>query len=76
MFIHCWNIKEVLKCLCKADFYAKVEKYKFHFKLVEYLRYILSSSRLIISDDKIRTIKDWPELNKVKDIQYFPNFYH
>ena len=41
MFTHYWHIKKVLKQLCKASFYTKVEKYKFYSELVEYLRYIL-----------------------------------
>jgi len=49
---HHQHIKEVLKCLCKADLYAKAEKYEFHSKLVEYLRYILSFSGLTMYNKK------------------------
>ena len=65
--------------LYKTSLYAKVEKYKFHSKLVEYLRYILSSSSLTMSNNKEKIIQDWPELKKVKDIQFFlgfANFYY
>ena len=51
-------VKEVLKHLCKAGLYAKAEKYKFHSKSVEYLEYILSSSALTMSNDKIKIIQD------------------
>jgi len=40
---------------------------------------ILSSSGLIMSDDKVKIIQDWLEPKKVKDIQFFTdftNFYH
>ena len=73
------HIKEVLKRLHKAGLYAKTEKYKFYSKSVEYLRYTLSSSGLIISDDKLKIIQDWQESKKVKDIQSFldfANFYY
>ena len=76
---HHQHVKEVLKCLCKAGFYTKAEKYEFHSESVEYLEYILSSSGLTMSDDKIKIIQDWPEPKKVKDIQSFlsfANFYH
>ena len=76
---HHQYIKEVLKHLCKANFYAKAEKCKFHSKLVEYLEYILSPSGLTMSNDKVKIIQDWPEPKKVKDIQSFlgfANFYH
>ena len=45
---HHWYVKEVLKYLCKAGLYAKVEKCEFHSELVEYLEYILSPSGLMI----------------------------
>ena len=76
---HHQHVKEVLKHLCKAGLYAKVEKCKFHSESVEYLGYILSPSGLTMSDDKIKIIQDWPEPKKVKDIQSFlgfANFYH
>ena len=71
---HHWHVKEVLKHLCKAGLYAKAEKYEFHSELVEYLGYILSSSGLIMSNDKVKIIQDWPEPKKVKNIQSFLGF--
>jgi len=65
MYKHCWYIKEVLKYLYKVDLYTKAGKCKFHSKLVEYLEYILSSSSLIMSDDKVKIIH-WLEPKKVK----------
>ena len=44
---HHWHVKKVLKHLCKAGLYAKVEKCEFHSELVEYLGYILSPSGLM-----------------------------
>ena len=76
---HHQHIKEVLKCLYKAGLYAKVEKYEFYSELVKYLGYILSSSGLTISDDKVKIIQDWLKPKKVKNIQSFlgfTNFYH
>jgi len=71
---HHQHVKEVLKHLCKASFYAKAEKCEFHSKSVEYLGYILSPSGLIMSDDKVKIIQDWLEPKKVKDIQSFLGF--
>ena len=70
---HC-HIKEVLKHSYNAGLYIKAEKYKFHSESVEYLRYILSSSGLTMSDDKVKIIQDWPEPKKVKDIEFFLGF--
>jgi len=79
MLEHHQHVKEVLKCLHKAGLYIKAEKCKFHFKSVEYLGYILSFSSLIMFDNKVKIIQDWPKPKKVKDIQSlldFANFYH
>jgi len=76
---HHQYIKVVLKCLCKAGFYAKVEKCEFYFELVEYLGYILSFSGFTMFNDKVKIIQDWQEPKKVKNIQSFlgfANFYH
>jgi len=67
-------VKEVLKCLCKAGLYAKVEKCEFYSELVEYLGYILSFSGLAMSNNKVKIIQDWLEHKKVKDIQSFLGF--
>ena len=71
---HHQYVKKVLKHLYKANLYTKAEKYKFYSKLVEYLKYILSSSGLTMSDDKVKIIQDWLEPKKVKDLD-FTNFY-
>jgi len=57
---HYWHVKEVLKHLCKTGLYIKAEKYKFYSKSVEYLeyRYILFSSGLTISNNKVKIIQD------------------
>ena len=79
IFEHHQHIKEVLNHLCKASLYAKVEKCKFHSESVEYLRYILSPSGLIMSDNKVKIVQDWLEPKKVNNIQFFlgfTNFYY
>ena len=53
---HHQHVKEVLNHLYKAGLYAKAEKCKFHSKPVKYLEYILSSSGLIMSDNKVKII--------------------
>jgi len=58
----------VLKRLRKTGLYAKAEKCEFHSDSIEYLEYVLSPAGLTMSDAKVKTIQDWPELKKVKDI--------
>ena len=65
--------------LQKTRLYAKAEKYEFHSNFIEYLGYILFSSSLSMSSNKIKMIQNWPELRKIKDMQVFlgfANFYH
>jgi len=71
---HWSHIKEVLKKLWKAKLYAKAEKYKFHSDSMEYLGYVLSPSGLTMSDAKVKTIQEWPEPKKIKNIQFFLGF--
>ena len=65
---HTKHVKKILYCLQKAELYVKAKKCEFHSESVEYLEYTLFSSRLIMADDKIKIIQDWPESRKVKDI--------
>ena len=67
-------VKEVLKWLWKAGLYAKAEKYGFHSDSIEYLGYVLSPSGLTMSNIKVKTIQEWPEPKKVKEIQSFLDF--
>ena len=54
--------------------YTKAEKYEFHSDSIEYLGYVLSPSGLTMSDAKVKTIQEWLEPKKVKDIQSFLGF--
>ena len=71
---HHWHVKKVLKYLYKTGLYTKVKKYEFYSKSIEYLGYILSLSGLIMFDNKVKIIQDWPEPKKVKNIQSFLGF--
>ena len=76
---HCQQVKEVLRCLWKNGLYAKPEKCEFHKNQMEYLDYILTLKGLFMASNKVKIIQDWPNLRKVKDIQFFlgfANFYH
>jgi len=71
---HWSHIKEVLKRLQKAGLYAKAEKCEFHSNSMEYLGYVLSPSGLMMSDMKVKTIQEWSEPKKIKNIQSFLGF--
>jgi len=71
---HQQHVWEVLCRLQLHSLFAKLEKCEFHSDSVEYLSYQLSPDSLTMSPDKIQTISDWPEPQKVKDIQSFLGF--
>jgi len=79
MSMHYWHVKKVLKWLCKASLYTKIEKCEFYSELVKYLEYILFLSGLTMLNNKVKIIQDWPGPKKVKNIQSFlgfSNFYY
>ena len=71
---HTKHVREVLRRLHQHKLYAKPEKCEFHSDSVEYLGYFLSPNGLTMSQDKVKTICNWPEPCKVKDIQSFLGF--
>ena len=65
---HQKHVCEVLKHLHTHGLYAYPDKCEFYSDTVEYLGYILSPNGLKMSEDKVKTIWDWPKPKKVKDI--------
>ena len=71
---HKKHVCEVLHRLHKHGLYAKPEKCEFHMDTTEYLGYCLSPTGLTMAQNKVNIIGDWPEPQKVKDIQSFLGF--
>ena len=71
---HKKHVREVLRCLRKHGLYARPDKCHFSTNSVEYLSFILSKEGLRMDPSKVRTIQDWPEPQKIKDIQSFLGF--
>jgi len=71
---HAKQVKEVLRRLRKHKLYAKPEKCEFHKEKVEYLGYILTPDGLFMDPAKVKTIQDWPEPRRVRDVQSFLGF--
>jgi len=61
-------VREILKRLQKARLYTKAEKCEFYSDSIEYLGYVLSPFSLTMFDAKVKTIQEWPEPKKVKNI--------
>src|SRR3979490_3632347 len=60
--------------LRKHNLYAREDKCSFHQTSVEYLGYILLPEGLTMAEEKVKCILEWPEPQKVKDIQSFLGF--
>ena len=68
-----WTHK-VFKLLVKLDLYLRPAKCSFNQTSVKYLRLIISEGKLCMDLVKLKAVKDWPTLRKVKDIQSLPMF--
>ncbi|KAJ3537203.1 hypothetical protein NMY22_g5693 [Coprinellus aureogranulatus] len=71
---HRKHVREVLRRLRQHGLYAKPDKCEWHRTTVEYLGYILSPEGLVMSEDKVKIIQDWPEPRSVKEVQSFLGF--
>src|SRR3984885_15781244 len=71
---HREHVKEVLQRLCTHGLYAGTQRCEFHKDTIEYLSFVLAPDGLHMAQDKVQSIVDWPEPQKVKDIQSFLGF--
>src|SRR5258707_12543854 len=71
---HWDHVREVLCRLHTTGLYANLKKCKFHMDTVEYLGFILSPKGLQMDPAKVSAILDWPEPQKVQDVQAFLSF--
>ena len=71
---HKCHVREVLQRLRANGLFARADKCEFHITSCEYLGYMLSPNGLMMAQNKVQIIQDWPELRKVKDIQSFLGF--
>ena len=71
---HKAHVREVLRRLQKHSLYCHPDKCKFATDSVKYLGFFLLKDGLKIDPSKVKTILDWPEPRKVKEIQSFLGF--
>src|SRR5882724_439977 len=71
---HKAHVRKVLCRLHANRIFACADKCKFHATSCEYLGYMLSPEGLTMAPYKVQIIQDWPEPQKVKDIQSFLGF--
>ena len=71
---HKRHVREVLRRLRSNGLFARADKCRFHVISCEYLGYMLSPDGLMMAQNKVQIIQDWPEPQKVQDIQSFLSF--
>ena len=71
---HSAHVQEVLTWLRCNQLYARAEKCEFPCNSCKYLGYMLSPNGLMMVQNKIQAIQDWPEPHKVWDIMSFLGF--
>ena len=71
---HSAHVQEVLTRLRRNRLYAQADKCEFHCDSCEYLGYMLSPDGLMMAQNKIQAIQDWPKPRKVQDIMSFLGF--
>ena len=62
---HSAHVREVLTQLWRNQLYARADKCEFHCNSCKYLGYMLSPDGLMMAQNKIQAIQDWPEPRKV-----------
>ncbi len=67
-------VQWVLDQLRKYSLYAKLKKCQFHQDEVRFLGYIVSHQGIQKEEERIKTVRDWPEPQSVRDIQVFLGF--
>jgi hypothetical protein len=71
---HIKHVQAVLECLDKYSLRLKPSKCSFHKQELEFLGHTVGISGVKISEEKIRTIREWATPRNVKDIQSFLGF--
>ena len=68
---HKKHIKKVLKKFQEKNLYFKSEKCKFHKQQIKYLEHIVTTEKLEMNSEKIKTIIEFLTLKYIKNIQAF-----
>ena len=71
---HVTAVRWVLEQLRKFSLFANLKKCRFHQEEVWFLGYVVSSKDICMEGERIEAVKQWPELQSVRDIQVFLGF--
>ncbi len=71
---HIHQVRSVLRRLIKHQLYAKLEKCEFHTTSVAFLGYIISPEGIVMDDNKVNAVINWPCPKNLKELQRFLGF--
>jgi len=71
---HALHVQEVLRCLRKHSLYANPKKCEFFCTSIDFLGYHLSTEGILIDEERVKTVKEWPMPESFRDVQVFLGF--
>lgn len=71
---HVEHVKQVLTLLQEYDLLLKPEKCEFHVTETEFLGFMVSTEGLAMSQNKVKSVMEWPTPTTVKEVQAFLGF--
>ncbi|KAI4898691.1 hypothetical protein NFI96_020791 [Prochilodus magdalenae] len=71
---HIQHVRRVLSRLLENQLYVKGEKCEFHLGSTSFLGYIISPEGVIMDDQKVEAVANWPKPNSIRDLQRFLGF--
>ncbi len=69
--MHRSHVHKVLRKLSERVLYVKKSKSKFKAKKIKFLNYIIQSEQIKKNSKKMNTVRNWPSLKQVKEVQAF-----
>jgi transposase InsO family protein len=71
---HSRHVKMILQRLRTYRLYVKLEKCEFHVTTVGFVGYVISPTGVSMEEDRVTTVRDWPEPTSHRDVQVFLGF--
>ena len=71
---HVEAVYQVFRELQKHNLFANLKQCHFYQEEIYFLSYVISSQRIFIEEKRINTVKTWPKLKSIQDIQIFIGF--
>ncbi|KAJ8228025.1 hypothetical protein LV160_008960 [Aspergillus fumigatus] len=68
---HVEHVKEVLRELQEASIRLKLKKCEFHVQETEFLGHWISTEGIHMDQNKVTTMREWPQPRNVKEVQQF-----